>query len=232
MARYTSAYISFLARISEVDVLIKFAREKEKSDPFNSAAEINALCRGAIVLLSSHLEAFIKELGDLALTALHEKKISRQKLAPRIFYHISKQYFDELKGTSDPDKLAEKLFAFISNDLSYWAQSGYFPDPIPIELFNKGFSNPAFKKICSYFNRFGFEDYQKHLARKLKANFQTTITMVDHLVDVRNKIAHGDQSATKTPLDVKAMSAFICNYSRITDDVFAAWWKGNFCSIR
>jgi len=56
--------------------------------------------------------------------------------------------------------------------------------------------------------------------------------MVDHLVDTRNKIAHGDPVATKTPSDVKAITVLIQKYCAETDSVFASWWKSNFCSIR
>ena len=232
MARYTVAYSSFVERLNEVETLRRFAFEKERIDPVGRGHEISALCRGSLVLLSSHLEAYIKELGELALDSLYRKGISRNNLSCRFFYHISKNLLDELKDTSDPDKIGEKVFEFLTDDYIFWSKNGAFTTAIPSERFNKGFSNPAFKKITSYFNRFGYSSYRNDLASKLKANFQPTINMIDHLVDTRNKIAHGDPSATKTPSEVKAMTSTIQRYCVETDSIFADWWKTGFCSIR
>lgn len=232
MPRYTTAYSSFLSRKKEVELLQKMAFIKERNDPMKQRDEINALCRSALVLLCAHLEAFIKELGEVALDSLHSKCIPRAKLSSRIYYHISKNYIDEVQDASDPDKIGERIFAFINNDLHFWSRIGPFPQPIEVDRFNKGFSNPAYKKIKTYFNRFGYLNYSTDLARVLRSNYQTTINMVDHLVDIRNKIAHGDLTATKTPSELSEITAIIQTYCKSTDSTFAAWWKSNFCSIR
>lgn len=232
MARYTSAYSSFVNRMREVELLCRFASNKERQDPVGLRNDINALCRGAIVLLSAHLEAFVKELGELAIDSLYAKNISREQIAPRFFYHISKNMIDEIQDISDHDKKAEKVFSFIHDDICYWSRTGAFPTQIPTDRFNKGFSNPAYKKVKVYFNRFGYGTYDYDLGHKLQARHQPTINMVDHLVDVRNKIAHGDPLATKTPSDVKDMKNIIQLYCMETDSVFANWWKSQFCSIR
>lgn len=232
MGRYTSAYVSFVGRLAEVTILYRAAAAKEREDPIALRDEINALCRGSIVLLSSHLEAYIKELGEITLTAMQAKAVSRNNLAAQFFYHISKDYLHEVKDTSEPTKIAEKVFMFLQNDNSFWNRSGPFPNPLPVDRFNRGFSNPAYKKIESYFKRFGYTSYKSDLARLLKANYNVTANMVDHLVDTRNKIAHGDPLTTKTPADVRQMTQVIKDYCRATDSIFATWCKNNICGIR
>lgn len=232
MARYTVAYSEFRNRLSEVDTLRSLALQKERRDPVGDRHAINALCRGSVILLCSHLEAFIKELGELALDSMHARNVPRDNIALPLYYHISKNYIDEVKETSDPEKIAAKIFDFVQNDISYWSRTGPFPQPVSIEKFNAGFSNPGFKKIKAYFNRFGYLDYQRDLASRLQAQFLPTINMVDHLVDTRNKIAHGDPIATKTPSEVKAITLLIQRYCSETDSAFASWWRSNFCSIR
>jgi hypothetical protein len=232
MARYTSAYSSFVSRMAEVEILRCFAGTKEKSDPINMRSEINALCRGAVVLLCGHLEAYIRELGEVALNSIHSKAVSRNALALQFYYHISKDILDDLKDTNEPSKIANKLFDFLQSDYSLWGRTGPFPCPIPADRFNKGFSNPAFRKIVSYFNRFGYSDYKKDIAHLLQANYNATVNMVDHLVDTRNKIAHGDPAATKTPADVKNMVTLILVYCRATDITFASWCNRCLCCIR
>ena len=66
----------------------------------------------------------------------------------------------------------------------------------------------------------------------LQARFQPTVAMVDHLVDTRNKIAHGDSAASKTPSEVKDMASITQSFCRSTDAVFATWWRKSFCAIR
>jgi hypothetical protein len=232
MARFTSAYSSFVRRLDEVEALRRLALEKERDDPIRHSDQINALCRGAVVLLSSHLEAYVKELGELALESLFIKGVSRSDISSQFFYHISKGYINEIKDTSDPSKIADKVFLFVQNDLDYWSRTGPFPRPIDLELFNKGFSNPAYNKIKKYYNRFGYSDYSADLAQVLLAQFHPVINMVDHLVHTRNAIAHGDPAASKTPSEVIDMISLVRLFSSRTDSVFGTWWKANFCSIR
>lgn len=59
MSRYTKPYSAYSKRIAEVDTLRRLAASKERLDAIKLRAEINALCRGSVVLLSSHLEAYI-----------------------------------------------------------------------------------------------------------------------------------------------------------------------------
>lgn len=232
MARYTSVYKSFLDRLDEVEILRKAAAKKEKQSPITLRKEINALCRGAIVLLCGHLEAYVKELGEVALDSLYDTQAPRALISSRLYYHISKDILDEIRSSTDGAMIAEKMFTFIESDMPFWSRSGPFPKPISAEKFNKGFSNPGFKKIRSYFNRFGYQQYGSDLASLLKTQYVPTINMVDHVVDIRNKVAHGDNAATKTPSEVKDMIKLVRVYCMSTDRVFASWCGKNICKIR
>ena len=232
MARFTPAYSHLIVRLAEVEMLNRLATSYERKDAVNHRKEINALARGAVVLLCSHVEAYIRELGEIALDSMYEKNISRSNLASRVYHHISKDLLDEVRSTHDPGRVADKIFEFIDSDLKYWSKSGPFPAPVPTDRFSRGFGSPAFNKIRKYFNRFGYDDYQRDLVVCLRANFQQTITMVDHLVDTRNKIAHGDLDASKTPSEIEDFVSITKSFCRSTDGVFATWWKKSFCAIR
>jgi hypothetical protein len=232
MPRYTSAYSSFITRLSEVNLLCRAAIGKEKMDAIAHRKEIDALCRGAIVLLCSHVEAYIKELGEVTLDRLHSSRTDRSVVSQRVFYNISKDVISEIKDTSDHDLIAEKIFGFSQSDLSFWSKTGPFPIQIPAERFNKGFSNPGFDKIKGYFHRFGYEEFRKDFYRKLKAKGTVTHNMVDHMVSTRNNIAHGDPSATKTPSDILDMISIVKLFCRTTDDVFCGWCRSKLCKLR
>lgn len=232
MPRFTAAYSSLSTRLTEVNALRKLANEKEKADAIKHATDINALCRGGIVLLCSHIEGYVKEIGEVALDSLHSKGVVRTNISSKFFYHISKKEIDEIRDTTDHERVAEKIFSFLASDQPYWSRTGSFPSPIPAEKFNQGFSNPAYKKICTYFNRFGYSEYSSDLGNRLNAEYLPVINMVDHIVDTRNKIAHGDPAATKTPSEVQDMTKLAQNFCAATDSVFATWWRRNFCAIR
>lgn len=232
MARFTSAYSSFCARLDEVNLLRSRALRLEVENPVKNGSEIDALCRGSVVLLSSHLEAFIRELGELLILRLYSAGVDRRRLGRAFFYHISKEHIDRLKDASDPEKVAAAVFEFIDQDVDFWSEAGPFPVEVDAERFNQGFSNPTFKKIKKYFNRFGFQEYETRVARSLKSNFQPYVNMVNHLVETRNAIAHGDPTARKTPKEIGDMKSMIQGFSRCTDVAFGDWCREVFCVVR
>lgn len=232
MAKFTPAYSALISRLEEVEILRSAAAKKEREDAISLRNEINALSRGSIVLLSSHLEAYVRDLGELALDSLTTKNIQRHDLSDGFFYHISKDFIDEIKNTSEPEKIGSKVFEFLTSDHSLWSKSDTFPVPIPSDRFNKGFSNPSYAKIKAYFNRFGYSRFQRDLSSQLRGDYLPVVNMIDHLVDVRNKIAHGDPTASKTPQEVRDIVTIVRRFCQVTDSIFAAWWKSRYCSIR
>ncbi|NNH64267.1 MAE_28990/MAE_18760 family HEPN-like nuclease [Rhizobium laguerreae] len=232
MARHTEAYSSFVGRLNEIALLINLARKKERNDAVAHGKEINAFCRGAVVLLSSHVEAYVKELGECALERFYERKVDRSGMSSRIFFNISKDFVADLKDTADPEKIAEKIFLFIEGDLKFWSKNGSFALQIPTDKFNKGFSNPTFNKVKLYFSRFGYEDYRRDFYRDLGIKARTTENMLDSMVSLRNNIAHGDLGATRTPGEVGEMINIIKDFCRCTDNIFSTWCRLHHCPIR
>lgn len=232
MARYSAAYSNFLERLTEVELLRKQAVILERKNPIQSGKNINALCRGSVLLISSHVEAYIKELGEHALHCIVTKNVCRSKFDERFFYYISKDIIDEIEKINDPSKVAKKIFAFIDRDVDHWKRIDDFPTPINSVLFNKGFSNPKFIKIKAYLGRFGYIKYKSDMFLHLRANGQPVINMIDQLVDLRNLIAHGDFTATKTPSDILEILKMVKIFCRTTDDCFCSWFKTSFCTLR
>lgn len=232
MARYTIAYSAYVRRVAEVGLLTGRAAALEREDAVGNTAQINALCRGGVVLLSSHVEAYVKELGEILITAFTSNAIDRQDIDRRVFYHISKTHFDSIRDAADPAKVASAMFEFLATQQDYWNGNGPFTQQIDASSFNRGFSNPSFKKIRTYFNRFGFEEYSGQLKAKLRSQYLPYTNMVNHLVEVRNKIAHGDLSATKTPREVDEMTTILRGFCQATDSVYGDWCKQKYCSIR
>lgn len=232
MARFTPSYSSLMGRLDEVETLRLMAARFEKADAVGNRDAINALCRASVVMLSSHLEGYIKDLGELAIDSLHLNGEDRSKLAPRFFFHISKPDIDGIHESPDPNFIAEKVFSFLETEAKFWSKTGAFPAQIDAEKFNRGFSNPAFAKINSYIQRFGFIDFKRELKKSLRADFQVCVNMIDNLVGIRNQIAHGTVGVTYTPRELKDKVKLMKLFCSATDRAFATWWKTKFITIR
>lgn len=233
MARYTMVYTDFIARIDEVSLLRKKAAALERSSKsLLHGAEISALCRASVVLLSSHIEAYVKELGEHTLDSAHQKSVLRSRIAPQFFYYVSRERIENIRSSSNPENIANHVQLFIDNDARFWQGTGAIHGPISSQDFNAGFSNPKFDKVKTYFGRFGYSEFRRDFMRLLARDGTTVETGLNLIVDTRNAIAHGDPTATKTPGEVKAMEATARIFCRTVDTVFANWCKGAFCQIR
>jgi RiboL-PSP-HEPN len=233
MARFTPIYGAFVSRLDEIALLRSKASSLSRTKmAMRHGAEINALCRGSVVLLSSHIEAYVKELGEHSLDTIFSSGVCRSKIALPFFYHISRERIDNIRRGENPAKIARHVRSFVLSDSEMWKMGGGFPSPIGADDFNTGFSNPKFEKVRSYLARFGYGEFRRDFFVELGRNAQSTLTSIDHIVDTRNAIAHGDPSATKTPNEVKNMIDASKVFCRTVDNVFASWCAKTLCKIR
>lgn len=233
MASYTRAYTDYLERIEEVKLLCGRAAKLERSrDSVLHGNDISALCRSSVVLLSSHIEGYVRELGEQTLDRIVERRVSGSRLAPRFYYYTSRASIEEIRSTTEPDRIAEKVFSFSQGDHKYWDDTSDFIHSIDARVFSHGFANPKFEKIKKYLNRFGYEDYRRDFFGALGPRGNIVSSAIDHIVDTRNSIAHGDRNVTKTPGEIKVMIEEAKLFCRTTDRVFGKWCARNICAIR
>lgn len=226
-------YSDFVERLAEVALLRKKARFLEISrDSLTCGPEIRALCRASIVLLSSHVEAYVKELGEHTLDNLHSRNLPRTKLSKVFFYYVSRQRIDAIRDSVQPLAIAESVEEFVAKDVLFWSGDRALPSPVASTDFSKGFANPKFEKVQKYLLRFGYSEFRRDFYRELGRDALQVHNGIDAIVDTRNSIAHGDQSATKTPAEVKEFEDYARKFCRTTDDIFGKWCRKNLCSIR
>jgi RiboL-PSP-HEPN len=232
MSRYSTSYAQFLERMEEIRLLRRSAVSLEKNSPFESSAEINALCRAGIVLLTSHIEGYVKDIGESALDTIVIREIAKEKLHDRFFYHVSKKKIDTIREAGDPTKIVGHIRLFLQDDISFWSEKGPFKKSIPTEVFNDGFSTPTFEKVCKYFLRFGYDRFRVDFMQKLRQNGVIVQNAIDDIVSTRNSIAHGDMHQNRTPSDFEKMEESARLFCRSVDEVFCSWFKKNLCSLR
>lgn len=233
MPRFTSVYSDFTERLEEVSLLRKRAAALERSSrSLRHGAEIRALCRSAVVLLSSHIEAYVKELGELAIDSAHQRGVQRSRISPNFFYYVSRERIEGIRGSTQPNGIAKSIQEFILHELPHWHGTGPIHGPISSETFNSGFSNPKFDKVKSYFGRFGYDEFRRDFMSSKGARGALLEASIDSIVNTRNSIAHGDPAATKTPAEVREMEDNAKEFCRAVDQIFSEWCKRSLCGIR
>lgn len=231
MARYTIAYSNLIERLREVQTLGRLASSHQRNlNPQDQTSSY--LCRSAVVLLSSHLEGYVKDLATLTLDRIHQRSICRSKIDGRLLYFLSKDILDEIKHTENPKKISPKIQNFIQRDVDIWKRSGPFQTPIPSVRFIRYLENPKPDKIKSFLSRLGYDEFDHHLKSKLKSAYNSTINQIDHLVDTRNKIAHGDADEEKTPRDINLFVDDVRLFCKTVDSGYGSWCRRKLCSIR
>jgi len=233
MARYSSAYSDLTIRLDEVGRITNEAKKKEALKPLGSQASlVSALCRGGIVLLSSHIEGYISDLNELILERIVKKKVSITKLSPRFGYYHSRDILDEISNTSDPKKISKKLKLLYSRDSFVWDDEDIFLEPLDDERFMRGFSTPKPGYIYTLFNRYGYSNLRGEIASVLASQFNFHQANVETTVHLRNQIAHGDHSLTQTPADLKRLMESTKIYCREIDNSVCRWFANINCSLR
>lgn len=238
MSRYTESYSSFVKRLSEVDRLQWLANEQISPRRnlsiarFRSAPVANDLCRSGVVLLSSHIEGYVKDLAELILQKIREKNTPKSTFAPCFLYYFSRDIIDQIRDTRDPERTSTKVMKLFQRDSDIWCDNNFFSDDLPVDRFVRGFSVPNFKNIKKFIGRFGYTNYDSDLRDLLNTNYNTCTNMVNNVVDQRNKIAHGDFAVTITPADLVEMTKYVKKFCRATDMIVGNWFISVGCPIR
>ena len=233
MARYTAAYSGFVKGVEEVRTLVRLAKaESRAKGPLENAPTARALCRAAVVLLSSRIEGYVEDLGEIIVCRIVERQVPKRVLSPRLMYYCSKDVIDEICDTKDPDKVAGKMVTIFRRDKDIWCDKDSFEEELPLERIVAGFSTPRFGEIRRFIARFGYRSYKSDLERQLRARFRPCVNMVNNVVEQRNQIAHGNIGTTSTPLDVTDMLGLVQVFCRTTDDVVGDWFRSVGCPIR
>jgi HEPN superfamily RiboL-PSP-like protein len=99
-------------------------------------------------------------------------------------------------------------------------------------VFVADFANPKHERIKKFLGRFGYDLYNHELAQRLTRDFNACTNMVNHVVNQRNAIAHGDMVTVGTPTDLAEMVDLVKLYCRETDYVVGNYFSRQRCNIR
>jgi len=164
--------------MNEIHVIIRMTHDMRQPTRVN-IDRVKVLCRGGVVLLNSHIEGYIKALGELAIYRIGEKALPKSSLSGKFRYHLSRELIDNIRNTNDPENIASRIDHFLNQHSFIWDLNADFVHPLPVDNFVDSWSTPYHRNIRSFFNRFGYDSFHRDLARNLKRDFQICTNMVD-----------------------------------------------------
>ena len=129
----------------------------------------NALCRGGVVLLCSHLEGYIEELGVHVITRLAQVQLPKSAMSSSFRYQLSKDLIGDIQERRDPDRITEKIDELLRRDVHIWDSTSNFVHPLPTREFVDNFSTPRHDNIRRFFRRFGYEGFHSDLQKAVLA---------------------------------------------------------------
>jgi len=233
MARFSKAYSDLIVRLHEIDAILSMSTQLQISRPITRNFNLsNTLYRSGILLLCSHLEAYVEDLACLAIANIAQRSIQKSAMSLAFRYHLSSDLITPIRDANDPEVIAKHIVALFCRDGHIWDNSSTFARRLSGDKFIRGFSGPSHKRVSRFFGRFGYREFGRDLARVLPGHVQLCIAMVDHLVDQRNKIAHGDLHSYGTPADLRGIYSLVKLYCRHTDIIVGDWFRGKGCAIR
>lgn len=233
MAAYSKAYSSLILRLREIETILSMAKVTDKNlKPLDSRLPVDSLCRSGVVLLCSHIEGYVENVGSLAVARIGTKNMPKGKMPPAFRYHLSRDLIVRVKQSDNPGTIAAKLDELMARDANVWDKTPHLSDPLASEIFVGNFSTPKHERISDFFGRFGYSNFHHDLSRRLTQQGPACKNMVDQVVDQRNKIAHGDRVTTGSPNDLENMLKLVKVYCRALDNVVGDWFRSIGCPIR
>jgi len=201
------------SRLREVSCLVSICRSRRVRQVANFQAEQPALLRGALVLLSSHIEGFFEELIDDVVDAV-DTGIQTPSAMPDAI-RVRQVLGDPSRWSVSDQMQRWRLVRAAAQSPLFDDNAAHVPGQLDSGLHNDKFSNPGTSEIRDLFRTVGIPDCWIDFHAIEPRN--TYKNEIDAIVSRRNQVAHGDMNAIITELDVHA---YIKNF-RHTATVFA-----------
>jgi hypothetical protein len=161
----------------------------------------NALLRGSVVLLSSHLERYVESLVVEAVDALNLASLTADVIPEVLQLAVISEPVRQAHETKDSAKKASKLRALVDGYAWFWEATQACK--LSSEVLIRSFDNPLPERIRVILRNFGISDavglavaqYENPDRRLIEAKVQ-------ELVEKRNAVAHTGMTFDLTKADV------------------------------
>lgn len=200
------------ALLSLTDALEEVA-DLQRANPSPSGAAprlpavTRAIGRGSVVLLPSHLERYVRNVNEEAITYLNSRQLAGSLIPSEFRLLHAKPVVEELAQTNwDQPARMSKLADFASSEMWLWTNVG--TGEIEHARLLAWMKSPDPKRLNRYYGYWGIPNIFVAVTRK--TNTRTELYLkVTELVEKRNAIAHGDMSTAATQADVRSYMAAV-----------------------
>jgi hypothetical protein len=174
--------------------------------------------RACTVLLCSHFERYLYALNEETTEHLNSLSLLSEKLPEYLKLLQTRPVVDSL-ALQAWDKRSPKLEEFAREFSAMWTPGSPIGnlDHAPFLAWMK---SPKVSNLIRYFRQFGLVDIFSQICRS-PASEREMKRELQSLVDLRNGIAHGDQSAQPEATEVTEFRRAVDRFASRTDRVFS-----------
>jgi RiboL-PSP-HEPN len=154
--------------------------------------------RASVVLLSSHLERYIRAVNQEAATVVNSVGPRGTRLPTKLRLLHSRTSMDSMLVT-EWERRETQLQAFIESDGWLWNES--LSGPLTHDWLLSWMKAPTPKNLVRYYRYWGINNIFSAITRAVHTRTELWLKL-EELVGKRNNIAHGDPSTEATAADI------------------------------
>lgn len=196
---------------------LEAANPSPTGGPPRRARVTRAIGRGAVVILYSHFERYVRAINEEAVNALNPSPVVSRQLTERLRLQHSRLAIDGIHLIAW-EKRAAALARFVASEAWLWdaAQTGILKaEPLVDWLVSV---EP--KLLVRFYAMWGIPDVFSAITRRPTTRTDLRLR-IDELVNKRHRIAHGDPAAEATQRDVALYAAAVERFATRADRVLS-----------
>lgn len=178
---------------------------------------VRAINRASVVLLSSHLERYLRGLNEEAVGVVNAAPIGGSTLPEILRLQYSKIPIDELAEAQWVNRAA-MLSQLVATDGWLWGSSP--KANLDHDRLVRWMKSPSPERAARLFRLWGVSDIFSAITRQPHTNQRMKLKLKE-LVDKRNDIAHGDAGAEATYQDVASYIAVVRTFCTRVDSILS-----------
>lgn len=205
------------AALVEVDLLQKASPTRLGGAP-SQPAITRAIGRASVVLLSGHLERYIRNVNEEAVACVNSCGVIGSQLPKRLRLLHSKNAIEDLASTSwDGDGRVKSLERFSQSETWLWGASGN--GALEHGRLIRWMRAPLPREIIRYYRYWEIEDIFTSITRTAhtRKHIWLKMTEMTEMTEKRNNIAHGDLAIEATQADVQSYMKVVKQFGARSD---------------
>lgn len=174
---------------------------------------VRAINRASVVLLSSHLERYLRNLNEEAVSVINAATVDGLSLPASLRLQHSKAPIDEL-ANAQWDNRAALLSRLVATDGWLWGSSP--KTDIDHDRLLRWMKSPSPDRARRFFKLWNITDIFAIITRQSHTRQRMWLKLKE-LVEKRNDIAHGNAGAEATYQDVRGYLAVVRTFCERAD---------------